>query len=247
MTRVLLHAGIVTVLTCCAWAQTPAFEVVSIKTNNSGSEGDSSKSHDGVFTGTNLSLKWLITRSYGVRNYQVVGPDWLENARFDIAAKPPAGPDEEKQVRAMLQNMLAERFQLTLHRDSRVFPVYGLVVAKGGPKMTAVEDAGKQSTHGHKGQLAAKQLSMARLAEQLGREMDRPVVDMTELKGVFDFTLKWTPEEAQAAKEETKADVETFPPLLTALQEQLGLKLEPKKAPIEVLVIDRIERVPTEN
>ena len=88
---------------------------------------------------------------------------------------------------------------------------------------------------------------MSRLAEQLGRQMDRPVIDITDLKGVFSLTLNWTPEEAMAAKEETRLDIETYPPLLTALQQQLGLKLEPKKAPVEVLVIDRIEKLPTEN
>ncbi len=247
MRRTISHAALATLCALRAWAQTPAFDVVSIKPNLSGSNSDSSKSHDGVFTGTNLSLKWLITFSYKLRDYQVAGPDWLDKARFDIAAKPPAGKDLGPQLNLMIQSMLAERFKLAAHRENKEFPVYGLMVAKGGPKFQPVEDTGHHNNQGSRGKFTGQECTMARLAEQLGRQMDRPVLDMTGLKGVFNLTLNWTPEEAMAAKEETKVDIETYPPLLTALQQQLGLKLEPKKAPVEVLVVDRIEKLPTEN
>jgi len=246
MKGTILHAGAIAVMACCALAQTPAFEVASIKPNHSGRSGSDSDDHEGVLTANNLSLKRLIMRAYQVRDYQVTGPDWLDNERFDIAAKPPSAAEGE-QLNLMLQNLLADRFKLVLHHENKVFPVYGLLVAKGGPKVKEVEDNGSHDNRGKRGQFVGLRCSMARLAEQLGRSMDRPVVDMTDLKGVFNLTLNWTPEEARAAKEETRADVQTYPPLLTALQEQLGLKLEPKKAPIDVLVIDHVERVPTEN
>ena len=247
MRRTISHAGVVALWACCAWAQTTAFEVISIKPNLSGLDSDSSKSHDGVFTGTNLSLKWLITWSYKMRDYQVEGPNWLDKARFDIAAKPPSGQDLQKKLDVMIQSMLADRFKLALHRETREMPVYGLVLAKNGLKLKPVEDTGHQSHHGKRGQSIDEETSMARLAMELGRQVDRPVVDMTGVNGVFNFTLNWTPEESQAAKQETKLDADTYPPLLTALQEQLGLKLELKKAPLEVLVIDHIEKLPTEN
>jgi uncharacterized protein (TIGR03435 family) len=246
MRGTILHAGAIAVAACCALAQTPAFEVVSIKPNHSGRNGSDSDDHQGVLTANNLSLKRLIMRAYEARDYQVLGPDWLDSERFDVAAKPPSAADSA-QLNLMLQSLLADRFKLALHHDSKMFPVYGLLVARGGLKVKEVEDNGNHDNRGKRGQFIGLQCSMARLAEQLGRNMDRPVVDMTGLKGVFNLTLNWTPEEAQAAREETRADVQNYPPLLTALQEQLGLKLEPKRAPVDVLVIDHIERVPTEN
>ncbi|MDR3698072.1 MAG: TIGR03435 family protein [Candidatus Sulfopaludibacter sp.] len=246
MRATILYAGAIALAACCALAQTPAFEVASIKPNYSGRNGSDSDDHEGVLTANNLSLKRLIMRAYQVRDYQVMGPDWLDSERFDIAAKPPSAADSE-QLNLMLQSMLVDRFKLAVHHDTKVFPVYGLLVAKGGLKVKEVEDTGNHDNRGKRGQFIGLQCSMARFAEQMGRNMDRPVLDMTGRKGVFNLTLNWMPEEAQVAKEESRADVQTYPPLLTALQEQLGLKLEPKKAPLDVLVIDHVERVPTEN
>ncbi len=246
MKGTILHAGAIALVACCALAQTPAFEVASIKPNHSGRDGSDSDDHEGVLTANNLSLKRLIMRAYQMRDYQVVGPDWLDSERFDIAAKPPSAADPG-QLNLMLQSMLVDRFKLALHHDTKAFPVYGLLVAKGGLKVKEVEDDGNHDNRGRRGQFIGLECSMARLAEQLGRSMDRPVVDMTDLHGVYNLTLNWTPEEARVAREETRADIQTYPPLLIALQEQLGLKLEPKKAPIDILVVDHVERVPTEN
>ncbi len=246
MSRKLAYASLVTVLACRAFGQTPAFDVASIKPNRSGSGSSSSNSHEGVYTATNENLKSLIQMAYRVRDYQIAGPDWLRTERFDIAAKPPAG-SKDADLPLMVQSLLLERFNLALHRETKESPVYGLLVAKNGPKFKEVEDVGGNNTNSNRGRFIAERCSMANLAAYLARQMDRPVVDMTGLAGVFDLKLNFTPENALASREENKVDAEAYPPLLTALQEQLGLKLEPKKAPIEILVIDRIEKVPTEN
>ncbi|SPE26966.1 conserved hypothetical protein [Candidatus Sulfopaludibacter sp. SbA3] len=147
----------------------------------------------------------------------------------------------------MLRAMLADRFKMALHRETKMSSAYALVVGKGGIKSKEVEDKGNRSTNSGRGRFSGKPASMDGLAEFLSSEMDRPVVDMTELKGAYDLTLRWTPEEVLQAKDGGKSEKETYPPLMMALQEQLGLKLEARKAPIEILVIDHIERVPTEN
>jgi uncharacterized protein (TIGR03435 family) len=246
MSRKLVYASFVTVLACRAFGQAPAFDAASVKPDKSGSGSSHTDSHNGVYRATNENLKSLIQMAYQVRDYQIAGPDWLSSERFDIAARPPAGSKDED-LGPMLQSLLLERFRLALHRQTKEFPVYGLLVAKNGPKFKEVEDTGGQSTNSNRGRFIGKRCSMASFAAYLARQMERPVVDMTGLTGVFDLKLNFTPENVLAAREDTKADAEAYPPLLTALQEQLGLKLDPKKAPIEMLVIDHIERVPTEN
>jgi uncharacterized protein (TIGR03435 family) len=150
----------------------------------------------------------------------------------------------------MLQKLLADRFKLTLHRTTKEFPVYELVTAKNGPKLKEVE-AGGSNTNSGRGHMTATRISMQRLSEFLSRQVDRPVLDMTGLKGVFDLTLDWTPDESLSAKKpgegEVAIDAPKSPSLLTALQEQLGLKLQARRAPIEILVVDHAEKVPTEN
>jgi uncharacterized protein (TIGR03435 family) len=245
MSRIVLQAGIVIVLSCCAKAQTPAFDAASIKPNKTGSNSSSSNSHSGVLTATNVSLKQMIMQAYRLPNYRVTGPDWLTEEKFDVSARPPAGT-KEADLPAMMQSMLLERFKLAVHRDTKVFPVYGLIPAKGGPKFQAVADEGGHNTNSSRGTFKGERCSMPALAEYLARQMDRPVLDMTELKGVFNLTINFTPEDVNN-RDEGKADRDAYPPLLTALQEQLGLRLDPRKAPIEILVVDHVERVPTEN
>ncbi|HWC98056.1 MAG TPA: TIGR03435 family protein [Candidatus Sulfopaludibacter sp.] len=246
MNRTIFLAGVLIVLAGCAFGQTPTFDVVSIKPNKSESGNSSSNTHFGIFTGTNVSLKSLIMRAYGLAAYQISGPEWLSSEKFDISAKPPAGA-KEQDFPLMLRSMLLERFKLASHKDTKVFPVYGLVIAKGGPKFQPVADGENHSTNSSRGFFKCEQTSMAGVAIFLARQMDRPVVDMTELPGVYTLTLQFTPEDAAPQKEDSKSDKEVYPPLLTALQEQWGLKLEPKKAPLELLVVDHAEKVPTEN
>jgi uncharacterized protein (TIGR03435 family) len=231
-------------------AQTPVFEVASIKPNRSGGGGSSMRGSAGQVTMENVSLKKVTLWAYGIpddREYALVGPDWLTTERFDIQAKFPAGSTIE-QMRQMMQALLAERFKLALHRDSKQLPIYALVVAKKGPKIHAVEE-GQPRTSGGPGRLEATRITMQKLADLLARTTGQQVDDATGLKGVFDFTLEWSPDESQkpTSPVEGTAAGRSGPSLFTALQDQLGLKLEARKGPVEILMVDHIEKVPTEN
>ena len=247
--RAILGASLIVFTGWAAFGQ-PAvsrmeFEVASVKPNRSGSGSSSSHDGHGRISATNCSLLDYITRAYGVRLYQVSGPDWLSSEKYDIVAKSPDGTPSD-QTMPMLQKLLEDRFKLTMHRTTRELPVYELVTAKNGPKLKEVE-AGGSNTNSGRGHMTAQRTSVRFLSEFLSRQMDRPVLDMTGLKGVYDFTLDWTPDESPSAKAEGAIDAPKSPSLLTALQEQLGLKLQGRKAPIEILVVDHAEKVPTEN
>jgi bla regulator protein BlaR1 len=234
-----LAYGIVNAPPKLAQSQTDAtaplsFEVASVRPNKSGTNSSWWRDRPATVTTTNVSLKALIRTAYDVRAYQISGPDWLNSARYDIAAKAP-GPATKDQIRQMLRTLLADRFGLTLHREEKVFPVYELVAAKNGPKLQAVQNDGYNSMNSRKGTINGEKVSMARLAESLSGVVDRPVLDKTGLAGVFNFTLQWSPDDTDG------------PSIYTALNEQLGLKLISRKDPIEILVIDRVNRTPTEN
>jgi uncharacterized protein (TIGR03435 family) len=268
-------------------AKRPEFEVASIKPSApSGIQRIDVGLHiDGAqVRASYLSLKEFIRLAYQVKDYQVSGPDWLTSDRFDIAAKLPAGATRDD-VPPMVQSLLEERFGLRLHREKRVFPVYALAAGKGGVKMKesapAPDTAGGApvniSATGVQGgtsinlgngatftaadnKFEGARLTMANTADLLGRFADRPVIDMTDLKGRYDFTLEFSPEDFRAMRiRSALAAGVTLPPqalklleessgdaLFTAM-EKLGLKMEPRKAPLDVLVVDHIERTPTEN
>jgi uncharacterized protein (TIGR03435 family) len=237
---------------------------------------------------TFLSLKDYIGLAYRVKEYQILGPDWLRSEKFDISGTLPAGAARDK-VSDMMQALLADRFKLKLHRDTKEFPVYGLVAAKGGLKLKeSPPDVDADTSEGGKGafnvtasggrggttvnfgkgsyfsmgnnRFEGKKLTMSSLADTLARFVDRPVVDMTELKGNYDFALEFSPEDFRAMliRSAIVAGV-VLPPeamralegasgdsLFTALQ-TLGLRVAPRKAPLEALVVDHIERAPTDN
>lgn len=276
-------------LSSAAFGQT--FEVASIRPSaGPGAERMAVGVHiDGArISCTSLSLRDYITSAYQVKLYQVVGPDWIGGERFDVQATLPPGATQE-QVPDMLKALLADRFGMKFHRETRDFPVYGLLVAKGGLKMKEStpdpeDSSAKEKTpsvnvsgtggrggvhieYGHgsfftmaDNKFIARKLPMASFAEVLARFEDRPVVNMTELTGSYDFDLEFTQEDymAMLIRSAISAGV-TLPPealrllsgssgdsLLNALA-RLGLKLETRKAPLEVLVIDHIEKAPTEN
>ncbi len=236
-----------------------------------------------------LSLKDYLALAYNLKSYQISGPDWIASERFDIAAKLPAGAARE-QIRDMVQALLLNRFQLKAHRDKKEFPVYALVVAKGGPKMKeSPQDPGSAGagrgniditagggrggsgadlgngssfTMGENGFDAVK-LTMPSFADMLARFADRPVLDMTDLKGAYDFSLQFTPEDframrlraAIAAGVSVSLPPETMRAVmegasgdsLFAAVETLGLKLDARKGPLDVLVVDHVEKTPSEN
>ena len=196
---------------------------------------------------SNVALKRLIMEAYGIaegRDYALIGPSWLDSERFDIVARHP-GDTTREQLQKMLQNLLAERFRLELHRETRQLPTYTLVVAKDGPKLKPGEP-GSSRTNSRPGKLEATNITMDRLASAFSRLTGQPVINATGLSGMFTFTLEWAPDETQRLGP-VDGPPETGRSLFGALQDQLGLKLEGKKAPTEVLVVDRIERTPTEN
>jgi uncharacterized protein (TIGR03435 family) len=138
----------------------------------------------------------------------------------------------------MLQQLLADRFALRLHRETKEITIYSLIVGKNGPKLKEGGSAGPYLSRPSPGRLAGQRASMSSLASALAGNLGRPVIDNTGLKGGYDFSLEWT---ADAAPDAVPADT-SGPSLFTALQDQLGLRLESKKAPIEVLIIDRAEK-----
>jgi uncharacterized protein (TIGR03435 family) len=243
----------VSMLALSGAARGQEFEAVSVKPNKSGSTSSRSSTDQGLYRATNLTLKSLIMSAYDMKDYQVEGPDWITSERFDVTARFPPGlpsfndPKNREQLLAafdsMMQKMLADRFKLAVHRDQKSFSVYGLIVAKAGIKFKEAPDTGSRSDGGDR-HYQGTSVTMLRFAEFLSRRMDLPVIDMTGLKGTYDVTLDWVPEQNDKAND---AAIPEGPALPEALQDQLGLKVENRKTPIEVLIVDHAERVPTED
>jgi uncharacterized protein (TIGR03435 family) len=290
-------------------APAPAFEVASVKVSAplpNGAVmfrfGSLPVSKDpGRVDYQGVTLKNLIARAYDVKDYQVEGPQWLDGEHYDVIATIPQGSDKS-QVGLMLQRLLAERFKLTLHRESKQMAVYTLSVAKGGVTLKEIDPdklppppaSGNEPIPppppGPGGSMARgpmpagamriqmgmnrRQLmgngTITRLCNMISNLTDRPVIDLTDLKGTYEFDLSWAPDDsetmgkvgagmamAQAASGappppgggQPAADsaAEPLPTLVQALQNSFGLKLEAKKNPADILVIDHAEKVPTEN
>jgi uncharacterized protein (TIGR03435 family) len=228
-----------------AGAPAPAFEVASVKpAPPPGQNGISSSMNvsPGRLTCTNVTLRKLIVRAYSLKDYQVTGPDWINTELYSILASMPADTTGDDLLE-MLQGLITERFQMATHREMKEMPVYELVVGKAGSKLKPVE-YGRGSTSMSPGKLVAQGVPLRNLTEQLSRLLNRPVLDKTGLTGAFDFSLEFAPE---GKGSDAAGDLPVSPSVFTAVQEQLGLKLEPRKAPVEILVVDRAERVPTGN
>jgi uncharacterized protein (TIGR03435 family) len=291
MLRTTFVLGLAALLRAAAWAQSaaaPAFEVASIRPAQQPAQGvNLGMRIDGAQVRATLALKDFIGIAYSVKIYQISGPDWLASEWFDIAATLPAG-SAPGQIPEMLQNLLAERFQLKLHRDKKDFPVYALEVGRGGLKMpesppddnTSNAEGGRGVNVGVSGsgqgvsvnlgrgssytfannRFEAKKLTMTDLANNMERFLDRPIVDLTGLKGKYDFALDLTEEDYRAMllRAAVSAGIVLPPQALRLLDtgepislfsavEKLGLKLEARKAPLDWLVIDAMRKEPTEN
>lgn len=308
--RMILTAGLLALCTGAAFAQT--FEVASVKpavpmdpgrVMMVGMRGGPGTPDPIQMTFSNVSLKDLIQTAWDVKGYQVTGPGWLESARFDIAAKVPAGATKE-QSRLMLQNLLAERFRLVLHHSSKEASIYALLVAKGGPKLkesvvdpnaAAADDrasdgpppgavAGARMAMGKDGmpqlpkgfgrggtvmmmapggrlRMVANGVTMAKFIDTLSNQLDRPVVDMTGLTGTYDIALDFAPDPSMMQGKMAAMGMAAPPPgmgpqstdaepaatIFSALPDQLGLRLEARKGPVELLIVDSVEKTPTEN
>jgi uncharacterized protein (TIGR03435 family) len=226
----------------------PGFEVASVKPSPPPSGNGINSSMNvapGRVTCTNVSLRKLIVRAYGMKDYQFSGPDWLNTEIYDITATMPVDTSGEDMM-LMMQTLLTERFKLVFHRENKEMSVLALVAGKTGSKLKPVEFT-KGSTSLSPGKFEATSVPLTNVAEVLSRHLNRPVLDMTGLKGVYNFTLQWTQDSKTSAPAPGDEAREIGPSLYTAIQEQLGLKLEPRKAPVEMLVVDHAEKVPTGN
>jgi uncharacterized protein (TIGR03435 family) len=269
-----------------AFGQTPAasqapaqFEVASVKPNMSGDSKAAMQTPPGRFTATNVTLRQLIREAYHLQEFQITGgPNWLDRDRFDIVAKA-EGPESPEgtvanRVPLMLRALLAERFGLGVHIESKELPIYALIPARAdgmpGAQLKRAAPACDPPSDGSRGgttapanraecglrilpgTMMAGGVTMAELAEGLSPLMNRVVHDRTGLAGRFAFTLRWTPEQVSEGLDR-KARAMGLPPidrdgpaLVTAVQEQLGLKLDSQRGPVDVLVVDRADR-PREN
>ena len=237
------------------------FEVASVKSNNSGSNNFSIRIMPGSrLLASNASLGSLITEAWQVRDFQVSGgPTWLYSGRFDVDARG-QGSLSPDQILQRLQTLLGERFQLKVHRETRELPVYALLIAKNGPKLEL--SRGSDCFDPHAGipppaptsrpcggfrnasnQMSGAKVPMSHFAANLSKFLGRTVVDKTGLDGAYDINLQWTPDETQAFLPTGPAAADApGPSIFSAVQEQLGLRLESQKGPVEVLVIDHAEK-----
>jgi len=231
----------------------PGFEVATIKPSKPGTPGRLFTFRGTHLMTLNTSVVNLITFAYDVQQKQIVGgPDWLSSDKFDVDGVPdvPGTPDPA-QLKMLVQKLLADRFQLKFHRDTKEMSAYVLTVAKNGPKLekSQGDPNGLPSLFFRQlGVLTVINATMADFAQVMqGAVFDRPVVDQTGLQGKWDFTLKWTPDESQFSDMGIKVPppsdaADAPPPLFTAIQEQIGLKLEAGKAQVPVLVLDHVEQ-----
>jgi uncharacterized protein (TIGR03435 family) len=242
----------------------PAFEVASVRPSSSAAPGGSVRlTPGGRLVAQNATLQLLVTTAYQIRDFQLIGgPSWVRSERFDIEAKPLGNPNAD-QVSEMLQVLLVDRFHLAAHHETKELPVYRLLKAKGGPKLSPSREGGctpmiPPPLHPDPATLRpcggfnlgmnflmGGGVSVERLAASLSRVLGQTVLDGTSIEGVYDITLRWTPDDPQAflspaIPSETKSD-DSGPSLFTAIQEQLGLRLEAGRGPVEVLVLDRAD------
>jgi uncharacterized protein (TIGR03435 family) len=219
------------------------FDVASVKINKSGVFASSLERSGGQLALRNASLRECIELAYGIldKHYALSGPSWLDSNRYDIVAKASATTPRE-QLLLMLRRLLADRFDLKIHREKRSVRVYTLVVARGGPKIKATSGVESNFTFGA-GHVTASEISMAEFADRLAGpvfQLGIPVIDSTGLPGTFDFSLDWSSGDAVV-------EAIARPSLFTAIEEQLGLKLRPAKRMIDIWVVDHVERVAVEN
>jgi uncharacterized protein (TIGR03435 family) len=253
-----------------------AFDVASIKPNKSGSDRVRMMVRPDGLSAMGGTLQMLIHYAYDVQDFQIVGgPKWMSSDRYDIEAKMGSAQVEKFQTltpeqrmfdtKQMLQALLANRFQLELHREKKELPGYALVIAKNGPKLHEAKPgdtysnglkgpdggsgAGLMIMGGNGGPLTGQGVTVAHLVHILSMQLGRTIVDETKLTGKYDFTLQWAPDERTSPMSAaTQGGGDAPPPdssgpsIFTAIQEQLGLKLESRKVPVEMLVIDRAEK-----
>jgi uncharacterized protein (TIGR03435 family) len=237
----------------------PAFEVATIKPSDPAHPEQIITLRGAEVITTNVTVHALINLAYWLHPKQLTGgPAWTETEKFDMAGKPDApGQPNVDQMKAMIQKLLTDRFQLKFHFEKRELPVYAVRLAKTGAKITQSRDDPKGIPGWNFGRnpsgmiMAFRNSPMSQFTAVLQNSTDRPVVDQSGLTGRYDFTLNFTPDAAMAAllggpPPPAGDNPDAAPDLFAAFQQQLGLKLEPTRAPVDVMVIDKVER-PSEN
>ena len=223
----------------------PDWDVTTVKQSDPGEKMDYMYFRGRHLVVHNEAVRDMLRTAYSVQNNQIVGlPDWANTERFDADGVPDVdGQPSMKQFQGLMQKMLEERFGLKVHTEKREMPVFALTVTKGGPKLMTRNTDDPNGGPRRKVDVSSGQISndftntsMPDLALMLLLQVDRPIVDQTGLQGGYDFKLQWTMDESHLT------DANAPPGLFTAIQEQLGLKLEPVKAMADVLVIDKVER-----
>lgn len=239
--KFLIAAGFAAAL----FAQAPAkiaFDVASVKPSAPGAPS-TSDIQPGRFHCTNKSVAWLMSIAWSIQDNQLSdAPDWVRSAGFDIDARtgPGSAAEMESNLGPLLRGLLEVRFHLKVHREDHPSTIYSLVVAKSGPRLKPSDNPNSSmsnSLQDGKMVLKADALSMGSFARFLSRQAGRPVVDKTGLAGAYDVRLEWSPDQNPESAAES---------IFSALQEQLGLKIEATKAPVSFVVVDSVER-PSEN
>ncbi|MGO9262908.1 MAG: TIGR03435 family protein [Bryobacteraceae bacterium] len=229
------------------------FEVASIKpSRNSSAEPNLDSRPSGRLTATNITAGYLIRLAFGVKDYQIAGaPAWVDKQEYDIAAKTVDGARKTsyEDLQSLLRQLLVDRFQLQTHRETKPGSVYLLVVGKNGPKLTPHNDGTGSRTRKGCGHLAGTRLTMDTLATVLSRQFERDVLNRTGLPGKYDFQLDWTPDSGPCPPpadgqggSTASAYQSDGTSVFATIQAQLGLKLESSKGPVEILIVDRVER-----
>lgn len=244
----------------------PEFAVASIKRNTAGCCVSGGVGNGGG-GGKDVTLKMLIGTAYRVQEFQISGgPGWIASDRFDVEGKAADPKADFDQLRLMLQSLLADRFKLKLHRETKEIPIYALVVGKGGPKIQLSADQGSPDVNGPSpagatgpnrgafrfgpGSMIGNAVPISLLARFLSQRLNHMVIDRTDLVGRFNIQLQWTPTVGEnpfdlGGNSIPPADP-SLPSIFAAIQEQLGLKLETARGPVEVFIIDHVEQ-PTPN
>jgi len=225
-------------------AQSPAFDVASVKPNHTGDHPRTyPRLQNGTFTAEVASLKTLLVIAYGLIELRISGPDWLDTEKYDIIAKAPEGvPDD--QIRPLLQALLKDRFHLETHFETKEMSAYEMVVSKGGTKLKPFDPAHRLEMPPNRGHSIMMGVgTTSQIADALARVAGRPVVDKTGMAEEvrYEWILSFTPFAVSDSADSAAPD------LFAAIDQQLGLKLESRRVSIRILVIDHVERVPTEN
>ena len=258
MRKILLAAALANL----GMAGSPSFEVASVKPAApccAPGQWRESKAFTDRIDFRYVTLRYCVAFAWRLKEYQVSGPPWTNEVRFDIVAKGPEGTRRE-QLPVMMQDLLATRFQLAAHQEKKEYNVYVLIAGKNGPKLkeappTADPEIGAKfgiGMNGAVGRMEARNADMTSLANTLPRFVGRPVVDLTEIAGRYDFDLEFSPEDMHAIAPVPAVDHVTIPSaqlgvsIFDSLQ-RVGLKLEPRKMALDTVVVDRAEKTPIEN